>query len=301
MTVSALRTGVDLGGTKIEIIVMEDGAATVHRSRVTTPHGDYAATLTAVAELVRQAEAEVGPIDRVGIGHPGAISPTTGVIKNSNSTYLNGKALDRDLGSVLERPVRLANDADCFVLSEATDGAARDADIVFGVILGTGVGGGIVVRGELVVGPNAITGEWGHNPLPAPAGDELDGRACYCGRTGCIETFLSGRGLTLEYTKRIGEEHAVPDIVARAEAGDDQAVDTLAVYADRVARALASVVNILDPHVIVLGGGLSNLDYLYDAVPERWSGHVLSDTIETELVRNQHGDSSGVRGAAWLW
>lgn len=295
-----MRTGVDLGGTKIELIVLDDDKV-AYRKRIGTPHGDYPGTLSAVAELVRTAEAVVGPIERVGIGHPGAISPATGLIKNSNSTYLNGKSLLRDLGSALDRPVRLANDADCFVLSEATDGAALGAEVVFGVILGTGVGGGIVVRGELVIGPNAITGEWGHNPLPAPSTDELKGEQCYCGRSGCIETFLSGRGVTLEYTKRIGEEHAVPEIAERAAAGDEAAQRTLDVYADRLARALASVINILDPHVVVLGGGLSNLEYLYDTVPTLWTDHVLSDIVETRLVRNAHGDSSGVRGAAWLW
>ncbi len=266
-----------------------------------TPHGDYPGTLSAVAELVRGAEAVAGPIDRVGVGHPGAISPATGVVENSNSTYLNGRSLHRDLESALDRPVRLANDADCFALSEATDGAATGADIVFGVVLGTGVGGGIVVRGQLVVGPNAITGEWGHNPLPAPSADELKAVECYCGRSGCIETYLSGRGLTLEYTKRIGEEHSVPEIVDRARAGDDGAKAALETYADRLARALASVINILDPHVVVLGGGLSNLEYLYDAVPRLWGDHVLSDTIETRLVRSAHGAVSRVRGAAWLW
>lgn len=295
-----MRVGVDLGGTKIEVIALE-GTEVMHRRRIATPHGDYAATLTAVAELVRRAESAVGPVDRVGIGHPGAISPATGVIKNSNSTYLNGKPLARDLEAALDRPVRLANDADCFALSEATDGAAVTADIVFGVILGTGVGGGIVVRGELVVGPNAITGEWGHNPLPAPTEEESPGDECYCGRRGCIETHLSGRGMTLDYTKRIGEEHSVPEIVERAESGDDAARATLEGYANRLARALAEVINILDPHVIVLGGGLSNLDYLYEVVPALWESHVLSDTVVTKLVRNAHGDSSGVRGAAWLW
>lgn len=295
-----MRVGVDVGGTKIEVIVLE-GEDVLHRERRPMPHGDYAAVLSVVAELVRGAEATVGPIDRVGVGHPGAISPASGVIKNSNSTILNGRALDRDLGAALGRPVRLANDADCFAISEAVDGAAAGAEIVFGVILGTGVGGGIVVRQQLVVGPNAITGEWGHNPLPAPSADELKGEVCYCGRTGCIETYLSGRGMTLEYTKRIGEEHAVPEIADRAAVGDPEARATLELYADRLARALASVINILDPHVIVLGGGLSNLDYLYDTVPSLWGGHVLSDTVETRLVRNVHGDSSGVRGAAWLW
>ena len=295
-----MKVGVDLGGTKIEIIALDESEV-LHRERRPTPHGDYPATLSAVAELVRRAEATVGAIERVGIGHPGAISPVTGLIKNSNSTLLNGKALDRDLESALGREVRLANDADCFALSEAIDGAGAGAETVFGVILGTGVGGGIVVRRELVVGPNAITGEWGHNPLPAPTAEEWEGEECYCGRTGCIETFLSGRGMTLEYTKRLGEEHSVPEIANRAAAGDPEAQAALDLYADRLARALASVINILDPHVIVLGGGLSNLDYLYGTVPQLWGGHVLSDTVETKLARNVHGDSSGVRGAAWLW
>lgn len=295
-----MHTGVDLGGTKIEVVVL-DGGVTRFRERWPTPHGDYPATLSAVGEAVRIAEKKVGLIEQVGIAHPGATSPQTGLIKNSNSTYLNGRALERDLGTALGRPVRLANDADCFALSEAVDGAGAGAEIVFGVILGTGVGGGIVVRGQLVVGPNAITGEWGHNPLPAPSGEELEGEECYCGRRGCIETHLSGRGLTLDYTRRIGEEHSVPEIAARAEAGDQHARASLDRYADRLARALASVINILDPHVIVLGGGLSNLDYLYEAVPRLWRDHVLSDTVVTRLGKNVHGDSSGVRGAAWLW
>ncbi|MEW6515092.1 MAG: ROK family protein [Pseudomonadota bacterium] len=274
-----MRIGIDLGGTKSEIIVLGDAGEELLRERVPTPRGDYAATVVTLAALVKSAETKVGAgkTASVGVGIPGAESRVTGLIKNANSTWLIGQPLRADLEAALGRPVRIANDANCFALSEATDGAAAGAEVVFGVILGTGVGGGIVVRGEVLVGPNAIAGEWGHNRL---AGEDIQ-RPCYCGRTNCIETFLSG-----------------PALAADGGAGDEAALQR---YERRLARALAQVINILDPDVIVLGGGVSNLDRLYDRVPRLWGEWVFSDHVATQLVKNQHGDSSGVRGAAWLW
>lgn len=275
-----MRIGIDLGGTKAEVIVLGDGGEVLLRERVPTPRGDYAATVTTIATLVQAAEQKLGAggTASVGVGIPGAESRITGLIKNANSTWLIGQPLRVDLEAALNRPVRIANDANCFALSEATDGAAVGAEVVFGVILGTGVGGGIVVRGEVLVGPNAIAGEWGHNPLP---GDKAIRPACYCGRAGCIETFLSG-----------------PALAADGGAGSEAAMQR---YEQRLARALAQVINLLDPDVIVLGGGVSNLDRLYDRVPRLWSEWVFSDHVATRLVKNKHGDSSGVRGAAWLW
>ncbi len=293
--------GVDLGGTKIEVAAFDAAGAALARRRIPTPVGDYRATLGAVVDLVRWVEAETGQEGSVGVAHPGSVSPATGLIKNSNSTVLIGTALDRDLAAALGRPVRMANDADCFTLSEATDGAGEGASIVFGVILGTGVGGGIVVGDTLLQGPNALSGEWGHNPLPWPQPEELPGPLCYCGLHGCIETFLSGRGLVSDYGRASGVETTVPAIVERAAAGDDQARGAVNRYCHRLARGLASVINVVDPEVIVLGGGLSNLELLYRRVPELWGPFVFSDRVETALVRNHHGDSSGVRGAAWLW
>lgn len=292
-----MRIGVDLGGTKIEIAALDDAGTVRLRRRVPTPGGDYAGTVAAVARLVREAEAELGVEGvSVGVGIPGAISPATGRVKNANSTWLIGQRLDVDLTQALGRPVRVANDANCFALSEAVDGAGRGADVVFGVILGTGVGGGVVVHGRVLVGANAIAGEWGHNPLPWPRDDELPGPACHCGRRGCVETFLSGPALGRDAGAASGAE-----VAARADAGDPQAVAALDRYMDRLARALASVINVLDPDVIVLGGGVSNVDRLYEEVPRRWGAHVFSDHVATRLAKNVHGDSSGVRGAAWLW
>ena len=273
-----MRLGIDLGGTKTEIVALADDGRELLRERVPTPRGDYAATVATIAGLVRSAEEKLGAGGTVGVGIPGAESRVTGLIKNANSTWLIGKPLRADLEAALGRPVRLANDANCFALSEATDGAAAGAEVVFSVILGTGVGGGIVVRGEVLVGANAIAGEWGHNPLP---GDEAVRPPCYCGRNGCIETFLSGPALA-------------------ADGGADDAA-AMARYEGRLARALAQVINILDPDAIVLGGGLSNLERLYDRVPRLWGEWVFSDHVATRLLKNQHGDSSGVRGAAWLW
>lgn len=296
-----MRIGVDLGGTKIEIIALADDGAVLLRRRIATPAGDYGATLAAVAELVAATEVEVGRRGTIGIGTPGAISRASGRIKNANSTALNGKPLERDLTERLGRPIRLANDANCFALSEASDGAAAGARVVFGAIVGTGTGGGIVVDGRVLPGRDAIAGEWGHNPLPWTRDDERPGPRCYCGKLGCIETFLSGPGMAKLFAARTGRVLAVPEIAAAAAAGDGEAEEELARYADRLARGLAHVVNILDPDAIVLGGGLSNLTGLYSAVPRLMQRYVFSDAFDTPIRAAQHSDSSGVRGAAWLW
>lgn len=295
------RIGVDLGGTKIEGVLLDERGQLMRSLRVATPRHDYDATLEEIAGIVEQLERDLGGPLSVGVGTPGAISPATGLIKNANSVWLNGKPLAVDLEQRLKRPVRLANDADCFALSEATDGNGAGAETVFGVILGTGVGGGIVCRGQIVGGPNAIAGEWGHNPMPWPRKDEWPGPPCYCGRTGCIETFLSGPGLARDHLERTGARLPAEEITRLAGKGDAESGRTMERYEERLARALAMVVNVLDPHVVVLGGGLSNLARLYDSVPLRWAEHVFSDRVDTSLVPPKHGDSSGVRGAAWLW
>jgi fructokinase len=295
------RIGVDLGGTKIEGIVLDAAGRTLARHRVPTPRHDYDGVIATVVRLVDALEDETSSLGSIGIGMPGAISHVTGRVRNANSTWLNGRAFLADIEAALGRSVRVANDADCLALSEAVDGAAAGAASVFAAILGTGTGGGIVIDGRLLAGPNAIAGEWGHNMLPWPRDGEWPGPACYCGRTGCIETFLSGPGFEQDYAARRGEAIASPEIRDRAEAGEAEAVAALARYADRLARALASVINVLDPHVIVLGGGMSNLPSLYDEVPRLWRAWVFSDRVDTRLVRAAHGDSSGVRGAAWLW
>ncbi len=300
-----MRYGIDLGGTKIEIAALADDGSLKLRRRVPSPQGDYRATVAALAGLVAAADVELGEKPSVGIGIPGTISPATGLVKNANSVWLIGHPLDRDLGEAIGRPVRIANDADCFVLSEASDGAAAGARSVFGVILGTGVGGGLVYEGRPIFGVNSIAGEWGHNPLPAPqmidGFDERPGPKCYCGRHGCIETFLSGPSLARDHLRVTGADMKAEQIVAAAKAGDPAAGTTMARYLDRLGRALGTVVNIFDPEVIVLGGGLSNIDLLYDGLPSRLAKFVFSDSIATKVVRNMHGDSSGVRGAAWLW
>ena len=301
MNNNTLRAGVDLGGTKIEGIVLEDDGVIRCRERIPTPAGDYRGTLAAVVDLVASLEQQVGQTCSIGVGMPGTHSRATGLVKNANSVCLNGRPLHRDLEALLGRSVRFANDADCFALSEATDGAAAGADVVFGVIVGTGTGGGLVVHGELLCGPNGISGEWGHNPLPWPLPDELPGSDCYCGRQGCIETWLSGPGLEGDHARQQGEALDAITLVQRAELGDPRARATLERYTDRMARALASVINIVDPDVIVLGGGLSNVSSLYEAVPSLWGAYVFSDRVDTRLVPARHGDSSGVRGAAWLW
>lgn len=295
------KLGIDLGGTKIEIVGLGGQREVLFRRRVATPANDYAATLQAVKALVEEAERALGPGCTVGIGTPGTLSARNGMLKNSNSQCLIGKPLKRDLEALLGRGIRMANDANCFALSEAVDGAGQGADVVFGVILGTGVGGGIVVNGRVIEGANAIAGEWGHNALPWPAAGEWPGPRCYCGRSGCIETFLSGPGLARDHRESTGEDATPEVIVARAAEGDSRCGATLARYEARLARALAHVINILDPEVIVLGGGLSNIARLYRNVPRLWGAHVFSDAVETRLVMNRHGDASGVRGAAGLW
>lgn len=295
-----MRIGVDVGGTKLEVIAIDHDGREVLRRRMATPRGSYEGTLDAIRTLVLEAESEVGP-STVGIGMPGTISPATGLVKNANSTWLNGQPFGRDLMRVLDRELRLANDANCLALSEATDGAAAGASPVFAVILGTGVGGGLAVHGQIVVGVNAIAGEWGHNPVPWPTAGEWPGPPCYCGRTGCIETLLSGPGFEADHAEQLGIRLRGVEIVAAAEAGDAAAAATLARYEERLARSLAAIINVLDPEVIVLGGGLSNIDRFYLSVPRLWEPFVFSDRVDTRLVRAQHGDSSGVRGAAWLW
>jgi fructokinase len=298
---STVRIGIDLGGTKIEGIALGDHGETLLRHRIPAPRDSYDETLVAIGRLIVEIENRTGRTGSIGVGTPGAISPATGLLKNSNSTWLNGRALGDDLPRLLGRPVRLANDANCFALSEATDGAAAGAPVVFGVILGTGTGGGIVANGRVLVGPNAIAGEWGHNPMPAPHAGEWPGPRCYCGRTGCIELFLSGPGMSRDYADHGGGSLSAVDIAGRAAAGDPGAEACLGRYEDRLARALAGVINILDPDVIVLGGGMSNIDRLLTNVPAIWGHYIFSDAVATRLVRAMHGDSSGVRGAAWLW
>ncbi len=297
-TVRCMRIGIDLGGTKIEGIVLDDAGRQYARIRVPTPVGDYRGTIDAVVALVGDLECRAGLALTVGVGIPGTVSPATGLVKNANATWLIGQPLDHDLEMALGRPVRVANDANCFAVSEARDGAAAGAAVVFGVILGTGVGGGIVVHGRAITGGNAIAGEWGHNPLPWPEDVEHPGPACYCGRSGCIETFLSGPGLAADHRRATGLERTPPAIVAACDAA---AMATVERYERRLARALATVINVLDPDVIVLGGGLSNVERWYRAVPRLWRRWVFSDSVRTALMRARFGDSSGVRGAAWLW
>jgi fructokinase len=297
----AERIGIDLGGTKIELAVLDHGGCVRWRRRVPTPQGDYRATLQAIVALVQEAEVAIGSAASVGIGIPGSPSPRDGLIRNANSTCLNGQALQHDLEALLGRPLRLANDANCLAISEASDGAGAGARTVFAAILGTGVGGGIVADGQLLTGANAVAGEWGHNPLPLPTADDLPLPSCYCGRRGCIETYLSGPGMTADHRRHAGETVDAALIAARAVAGDSACAATLARFELRLARALAGVINLLDPDVIVLGGGLSQIARLYENVPQRWSAHVFSDSVRTRLLPAQHGDASGVRGAAWLW
>lgn len=325
---STLRLGIDLGGTKIELIALDGAGVPLLRRRIATPQNDYAATVSAIATLVTDAEKELDQTGSVGIGTPGAVSPATGLMKNCNSTCLNGKPLQQDIEHALSRKVRLANDANCFALSEATDGAAVGAEVVFGVILGTGVGGGLVVRGQVLTGVNGIAGEWGHTPLPFfqgahsqadhdstglhpangaelihpwPSTRELNGTACYCGKKGCVETWLSAAGLAADHLHYSEDLLTTEQIAQQAADKDGACSKTLARYEERLARALAGVINLLDPNVIVLGGGLSNITRLYDTVPRLWSRYVFSDRVDTKLVPPKFGDSSGVRGAAWLW
>jgi fructokinase len=297
----SFRLGIDLGGTKIEILALDRQGAECFRQRVPTPQGDYAAILRTISTLVDAAEQTLDAAGSVGIGTPGSISRATGLLRGSNSVCMNGKPIKRDLEQLLGREVRITNDANCFALSEASDGAGCGFDVVFGVILGTGVGGGIVVGGRVLDGPNAIAGEWGHNPLPWPRDDERLGDPCFCGHFGCIETFLAGPALERDHARATGEVLTTHAIVQRVRSGDAASTATLGRYEERLARALAHVMNILDPDAIVLGGGLSNIESLYVNVPKRWDPWVFSDRVDTRLMKHVHGDASGVRGAAWLW
>jgi len=296
-----MRIGIDVGGTKIEGLLLDPQGVELTRRRVETPRDDYDQTLVAVFDLVEEIEREFAVKAQVGIGIPGTLSRATGLVKNANSLWLNGQSLHQDLSRGLGRTVRLANDADCFTLSEATDGAGAGAGSVFGVILGTGVGGGMCWEGKLLTGPNGIVGEWGHNPLPWPQDDERPGPECYCGKRGCLETFLSGPGLQRDFFQGSGKDLSPMNIGAQALKGDQEAEEALQRYEHRLARGLATVINVLDPEVIVLGGGMSNLERVYEHVPMLWGTWVFSDRVDTRLVGAVHGDSSGVRGAAWLW
>lgn len=296
-----MRMGIDLGGTKIEGIAIDASGRECLRRRVPTPKHDYNAIVRAIVDLVGCLEAELGQRGSVGVGIPGAISPATGLVKNANTVVLIGHPLDRDLAELLQRPVRVQNDANCFALSEASDGAGAGARVVFGVIVGTGTGGGVVVDGQVLTGRHAIAGEWGHNPIAWPADDERPGPPCYCGKSGCIETFLAGPSLARDHERRFGVGLDAAQIAALADAGDMQAKITMERYEDRMARCLATVINVVDPDVIVLGGGVSNIARLYREVPPLLSKYVFSDAVNTPVVQARYGDSSGVRGAAWLW
>jgi len=298
-----MRIGIDLGGTKIEGIALDDSGDELFRKRTPSPQGNYKNTLNAIVDLVSEIESKTQSTGSIGIGIPGTISPQTGLVKNANSTWLIGQPLQTDLETLLQRKICIENDANCFVVSEATDGAARNADIVFGVIIGTGTGGGIYIRGQSIIGANAIAGEWGHNSLPWPTNDELPGRECYCGHFGCIETWLSGPGFEKDHQlhNNLNKPVTAKEIISLAEQGNKSAQFSLQRYEERMAKSLASIINIIDPDVIVLGGGMSNIQSLYTNIPKLWDKYVFSDHIETKLVQPIHGDSSGVRGAAWLW
>jgi len=296
-----LRIGIDLGGTKTEIGVLSPDGGFLLRERVPTPRSSYEGMVQTIRDLVLGAEQRLGAQGSVGIAIPGAISPATGLVKNANSTALIGHPFDQDMEAALGRPVRVANDANCFALSEAVDGAGQGKHCVFGVIAGTGLGGGIAIDGRVHVGLQAIGGEWGHNPLPRPHPEEMPGPACYCGRLGCAEAFLSGRGLSDDHLRVTGRKLSAEDIAAQAEGGDETAAATMDRYYDRLARALSSIINVLDPDAVVFGGGLSQIEGIYREIPRRLQAYVFSDTCITPILKNRHGDSSGVRGAAWLW
>ena len=296
-----MRIGIDLGGTKIEIIVLNDAGKIIFCQRALTPQNNYDAILSLIKKLIEDAEKKAGCVCNIGIGTPGAISPVTGLLRNSNSVCLNGKAFKDDLEHKFQREIRMSNDANCFALSEASDGAAAGKPVVFGVIVGTGTGAGVVVNGQVLNGPNAIAGEWGHNPLPWPEDSECPGRECYCGKFGCIETFLSGVGMEADYFSQTGEKISAEQIVKKSQQGHQAAELCLQDYERRMAKSLAHVINILDPDIIVLGGGMSNIQRLYQNVPKLWGEFVFSDYVQTQLVPPEYGDSSGVRGAAWLW
>jgi fructokinase len=296
-----MLVGIDWGGTKLEGVALSPEGETLDRRRVATPKGDYDGCIKAIAALVGAIEAETGRTGTVGVGIPGAISPATGLVMNANSTWNNGRPLDRDLADALGRPVRVENDANCFAVSEAVDGAAAGLPVVWGVILGTGAGSGIAIEGRALGGRNRIAGEWGHNPLPWPQGDEAPGPPCFCGQRGCIETFVSGTGIERDHLARTGEGLSGAEIIERMRAGEAGATESYRVYLDRLARGIASVVNVLDPDAIVLGGGMSNIDELYRDLPQSIEPYVFSDRFATPVLKHRHGDSSGVRGAAWLW
>jgi fructokinase len=297
-----MRIGVDLGGTKTEALALDDSGHELRRVRVPTPQQDYLGTVRTIAALVQGLEREIGARGTVGVGIPGTITAATGLVKNANSTWLNGQPLQRDLSDALSREVRCANDANCFAISEATDGVAVGPEVVFGVILGTGCGGGIVVRGALLTGPNGLTGEWGHTALPWPNADEWPGPQCYCGRRGCLETWISGPAFERDFERATGRSLRGSEIVSASAAGDAEADVALERLEDRIARGLSTVVDIVDPDVIVLGGGLSRIDRLYSGnISARLRDYGFGGGVETPIRRNLHGDSSGVRGAAWLW
>ena len=296
-----MRIGIDLGGTKIEGIALSETGEECFRHRIQTPQGQYQKILISISQLIDKIENEVGGNGTVGICTPGAISPSSGLMKNSNSVCMNGKPVFDDLTRILNRDIKISNDANCFALSEATDGTGKDADVVFGVIVGTGTGAGIVINKKILTGPNAIAGEWGHNPLPWPQDMELPGPECYCGKSGCIETWLSGPGLVRNHELHANIILDVETIVSKAQFGDEDAEETLQRYEDRMARSLAHVINLIDPDTIILGGGMGNIKRLYKNVPKLWGQYVFSDAVTTRLLPPKFGDSSGVRGAAWLW
>jgi fructokinase len=296
-----LRFGIDLGGTKIESVALDDRGREQARFRTDAPQGSYQETLNALKAHIKELQVQTSAAGTIGMGIPGALDPLTGLVKNANSTWINGQALDKDLSALLDQQVRIANDANCFSLSEAADGAGEGARTVLGIIIGTGCGSGIVVDGRVLVGPNAISGEWGHNALPWPNEDEIPGPVCFCGLKGCVETWVSGTGFSHRFEEQTGLVRTAPEICAAANSGDTQALSALERYEDRFARALSATINILDPDVIVLGGGMSNISRIYKNVPPLLERHVMSSTVATRLVQNKHGDASGVRGAAWLW
>lgn len=296
-----IKIGIDLGGTKIEGIALSNAGEELFRHRIATPQGDYTAILHTIDELITLIETTTGEMGTIGICTPGSLSPATGLMRNSNSVCMNGKAVFTDLREILKRKIRIANDANCFALSEATDGVAKHAGVVFGVIIGTGTGAGIVINKKILSGANAIAGEWGHNPLPWPQAEELPGGECYCGKHGCIETWLSGPGMTRDHSLHNNTFSNPETLMMQASNGDRSAELTLQRYENRMARSLAQVINILDPDAIVLGGGMGNIQRLYKNVPQRWEDYIFSDSVTTQLLAPAYGDSSGVRGAAWLW
>lgn len=298
---SEMRIGIDLGGTKVEALAIDGRGVELARYRVDTPREDYTGTIDAMAGLVHRLEKETGQTGTVGAGIPGCISSRTGLVKNSNSTWLNGRPLHRDLSAALSREVRVENDANCLAISEATDGAAAGKRVVFGVILGTGCGGGLAFNGHVHAGPNGVAGEWGHNPLPWQRQDEYPGPLCYCGKRGCMEMWVSGTGVARDYRESTGQQKTTRDIMAEFEAGDTAAVSVIERLEDRLARGLAQVINTVDPDVLVFGGGLSKAAHLYRSVPKKLAAYVFGGEAETPIVQAMYGDSSGVRGAAWLW